>query len=109
MRQERSDKLRLRSSAAVALVCALTVASISACSLDDDTPAPATSEASPTSEPPPPPPQPSPTAEERVPQDLRAKVASLMVVGVSNYDQARFALDQGAGGLIIPSLSLIHI
>ncbi|WP_290185217.1 glycoside hydrolase family 3 N-terminal domain-containing protein [Corynebacterium glaucum] len=95
--------MRLRSSAAVALVCALTVASISACSLDDDTPAPATSEASPTSEPPPPPPQPSPTAEERVPQDLRAKVASLMVVGVSNYDQARFALDQGAGGLIIPS------
>ncbi|WP_442891911.1 glycoside hydrolase family 3 N-terminal domain-containing protein [Corynebacterium sp. Marseille-Q4381] len=39
----------------------------------------------------------------RVPEDLRAKVASLMVVGVSNYDQARFALDQGAGGLIIPS------
>ena len=36
-------------------------------------------------------------------RDLRTKVASLMVVGVSNYDQARFALDQGVGGLIIPS------
>lgn len=42
-------------------------------------------------------------AAQRVPQDLRAEVASLMVVGVANYDQARFALDQGAGGLIIPS------
>ncbi len=42
-------------------------------------------------------------AQQRVPEDLRARVASLMVVGVSNYDQARFALDQGAGGLIIPS------
>ena len=42
-------------------------------------------------------------AQQRVPQDLRAKVASLMVVGVTNYEQARFALDQGAGGLIIPS------
>ena len=44
-----------------------------------------------------------PNAQQRVPEDLRAKVASLMVVGVSNYDQARFALDHGAGGLIIPS------
>ena len=26
-----------------------------------------------------------------------------VVVGVANYDQARFALDQGVGGLIIPS------
>lgn len=42
-------------------------------------------------------------AQQRVLQDLRAKVASLMVVGVANYEQARFALDQGAGGLIIPS------
>lgn len=42
-------------------------------------------------------------AQQRVPQDLRQKVASLMVVGVANYDQARFALDQGVGGLIIPS------
>lgn len=50
----------------------------------------------------PPAPEPSP-AQQRVPQDLRAQVASLMVVGVSNYDQARFALDQGVGGLIIPS------
>lgn len=42
-------------------------------------------------------------AQQRVPKDLRARVASLMVVGVTNYEQARFALDQGAGGLIIPS------
>ncbi|WP_234947729.1 glycoside hydrolase family 3 N-terminal domain-containing protein [Corynebacterium sp. CNCTC7651] len=50
-----------------------------------------------------PPPAPVDPAVARVPQDLRAKVASLMVVGVSNYDQARAALDQGAGGLIVPS------
>ncbi|SDS82551.1 glycoside hydrolase family 3 N-terminal domain-containing protein [Corynebacterium timonense] len=42
-------------------------------------------------------------AEARVPEDLRAKVASLMVVGVSDYGQARAALDQGVGGLFIPS------
>lgn len=51
-----------------------------------------------TTVPPPPPP-----AEQRVPADLRAQVASLMVVGVSNYDEARAALDQGAGGLFITS------
>ena len=48
-------------------------------------------------------PAPLTPAQQRVPQDLRQKVASLMVVGVANYDQARFALDQGVGGLIIPS------
>ncbi len=42
-------------------------------------------------------------AQQRVPKDLRARVASLMVVGVANYEQARVALDQGVGGLIIPS------
>nr|VDG64238.1 beta-N-acetylhexosaminidase [Streptococcus thermophilus] len=42
-------------------------------------------------------------AEKRVPQDLRMRVASLMVVGAADYDQARAALQQGAGGLIIPS------
>lgn len=46
--------------------------------------------------------EPSP-AQLRVPADLRERVASLMVVGVANYEQARFALDQGVGGLIIPS------
>lgn len=50
-----------------------------------------------------PPPAPLSPAQQRVPADLRAKVASLMVVGVANYDQARAALDQGVGGLIIPS------
>ena len=48
-------------------------------------------------------PPPPPSAAQRVPDDLRAKVASLIVVGVANYDQARFALDQGVGGLFIPS------
>ena len=37
--------------------------------------------------------------------DLRERVASLMVVGVKNYDEARAALEQGAGGLFIPSWS----
>lgn len=36
-------------------------------------------------------------------QELREQVASLMVVGVKNYEEARAALDQGVGGLIIPS------
>ena len=55
--------------------------------------------------PPEPPAAPAPLtpAQQRVPDELRQKVASLMVVGVANYDQARFALDQGVG------LSLIHI
>lgn len=42
-------------------------------------------------------------AQQRVPEDLRMRVASLMVVGVTSYDDARAALDQGVGGLIIPS------
>ncbi|WP_425292309.1 glycoside hydrolase family 3 N-terminal domain-containing protein [Corynebacterium mayonis] len=42
-------------------------------------------------------------AQQRVPQEVRAKVASLMVVGVANYEQARAALDEGVGGLIVPS------
>ena len=37
-------------------------------------------------------PPPPPSAAQRVPDDLRAKVASLIVVGVANYDQARFCL-----------------
>lgn len=43
------------------------------------------------------------SASDRVPEDLRMRVASLMVVGAANYEQARAALEQGAGGLIIPS------
>ncbi|MCZ9294833.1 glycoside hydrolase family 3 N-terminal domain-containing protein [Corynebacterium meitnerae] len=42
-------------------------------------------------------------AQQRVPEDLRERVASLMVVGAASYDDARAALEQGAGGLIIPS------
>lgn len=46
---------------------------------------------------------PASPAQQRVPEDLRMRVASLMVVGVTSYDDARAALDQGVGGLIIPS------
>lgn len=48
-------------------------------------------------------PPPPPSAADRVPKDLRMRVASLMVVGVANYEEARAALEQGAGGLFIPS------
>ncbi|WP_290218004.1 glycoside hydrolase family 3 N-terminal domain-containing protein [Corynebacterium atrinae] len=47
-----------------------------------------------------PPPDP---VRERVPQDQRAKVASLLVVGVANFDDALAKLQQGAGGIFIPS------
>lgn len=40
-----------------------------------------------------------------IPADLRERVASLMVVGVTTYDEARAALEQGAGGLFLPSWS----
>lgn len=43
------------------------------------------------------------SAQARVPADVRGKVASLMVVGVTDYEQAKAALEQGVGGLIIPS------
>lgn len=42
-------------------------------------------------------------AKTQVPAEQRAKVASLMMVGVRNYDDARFALSQGAGGIFIGS------
>ncbi|WP_257202705.1 glycoside hydrolase family 3 N-terminal domain-containing protein [Corynebacterium cystitidis] len=47
----------------------------------------------------PPPPDPC----EQVPQDLHAKAASLMVVGITDFDSALHALNLGVGGLIIPS------
>lgn len=81
------------------LTSVLTACCLAACSgpsLDDaqtPTPAPAPVQA----------PVQAPVEKQEPEQDLRAKVASLMVVGVTNYDQARWALDQGVGGLIIPS------
>lgn len=45
------------------------------------------------------------TPPPALPADLRERVASLMVVGVKNYDEARAALEQGAGGLFLPSWS----
>lgn len=42
-------------------------------------------------------------ARAAVPADQRAKVASLMMVGVRNFDDAVAALDQGVGGIFIGS------
>ena len=101
--------------AALAAVCAAVfAASLAACSPSRDAGSPApggtdTAVPQPRVEDPSPSPQTAPappvtpSAEQRVPADLRARVASLMVVGVANYDQARAALDQGVGGLVIPS------
>ena len=49
------------------------------------------------------PPTPEEIAAERVPEEQRAKAASLMVVGVDNYDDALWKLQQGVGGIFIPS------
>ena len=38
-----------------------------------------------------------------LPADRRARIASLMMVGVANYDDALWALNQGAGGIFIGS------
>ncbi|MDO5512355.1 glycoside hydrolase family 3 N-terminal domain-containing protein [Corynebacterium sp.] len=65
-----------------------------------------TSESS-VSTPPPPtttaPPTPEDIARANVPEDRRARAASLMVVGVDNYDDALWKLQQGVGGIFIPS------
>ncbi|WP_288832793.1 glycoside hydrolase family 3 N-terminal domain-containing protein [uncultured Corynebacterium sp.] len=107
--------LRATSRAAATALALCLTAVLSGCAGPDpaETPEPAETagpaEPEPRLEQPTPSPQEAPAppelseAERRVPADLRAKVASLMVVGVSNYDQARAALDQGAGGLVIPS------
>lgn len=67
----------------------------SASSTVPEDPATATSSASPST-----------TASSRVPaetEDLRAQVASLMMVGVTSYDDAKAKLEQGAGGIFITS------
>lgn len=50
---------------------------------------------------------PAPTAEDlaraQIPEQQRDQVASLMMVGVANYDQALDALHQGVGGIFIGS------
>lgn len=50
---------------------------------------------------------PAPTAEDlaraQIPEQRRDQVASLMMVGVANYDQALDALNQGVGGIFIGS------
>lgn len=49
----------------------------------------------------------APSAEDKaraqLPATQREQVASLMMVGVADFDQARDALDQGAGGIFIGS------
>ncbi|MDR7330428.1 glycoside hydrolase family 3 N-terminal domain-containing protein [Corynebacterium guangdongense] len=52
---------------------------------------------------PPPAPSPEQVAASRVPADERARVASLMMVGVTDYDDALWKLHQGVGGIFIPS------
>ncbi len=48
-------------------------------------------------------PTPEDIARARVPEEQRAKAASLMVVGVDNYDDALWKLQQGVGGIFITS------
>ncbi|AGF73581.1 glycoside hydrolase family 3 N-terminal domain-containing protein [Corynebacterium halotolerans] len=52
-------------------------------------------------------PTPEPTPREiarsRVPEEQRAKIASLMVVGVTDFDDALAKLEQGVGGIFITS------
>lgn len=48
-------------------------------------------------------PEPADIARARVPEEQRAKAASLMVVGVDNYDDALWKLQQGVGGIFITS------
>lgn len=43
------------------------------------------------------------TSRPPTPQEQRAKAASLMVVGVDDYDDALWKLRQGVGGIFIPS------
>ncbi|AWB82758.1 beta-N-acetylglucosaminidase [Corynebacterium yudongzhengii] len=50
-----------------------------------------------------PPPSPEEIARQRVPADLRARIASLMHVGVRNADDARAKLAEGVGGLFVAS------
>lgn len=45
----------------------------------------------------------APASAKPQPEDVRAKAANLMMVGVSNYDDALAALNQGAGGIFIGS------
>ncbi|WIM67487.1 glycoside hydrolase family 3 N-terminal domain-containing protein [Corynebacterium breve] len=45
----------------------------------------------------------SSTSEEAEAPELREQVASLMVVGVTDYDSALAALELGVGGIIVPS------
>ena len=86
--------MRAVAAAVGALTCVLCVA----CAGPREAPEPVTVEVTQTrtvTETPPP----------ALPEDLRERVASLMVVGVTNYDEARAALEQGAGGLFLPSWS----
>ncbi|RNE50063.1 glycoside hydrolase family 3 N-terminal domain-containing protein [Corynebacterium alimapuense] len=49
------------------------------------------------------PPSPAEIALERVPEQQREQIASLMVVGVTDFDDALAKLNQGVGGIFIPS------
>lgn len=51
------------------------------------------------------PPAPETTSASQLtdPAELRATLASLLIVGVTDFDSARAALEQGVGGIFIPS------
>ncbi|WP_051077941.1 glycoside hydrolase family 3 N-terminal domain-containing protein [Corynebacterium lubricantis] len=79
-----------------------------ASSLSNETSSSTPAEATPTSTSPASPTQsstasPTQSAQDRVPEELRAKAASLMVVGVTDFDTALQALELGVGGIFVPS------
>lgn len=106
--------------ASVSLAASLVLVGVSACAGPASDPGPTTTTVTatdtaeaehldplpPTRTPKPtPPPLPSPeqVAASRVPHDERGKIASLMMVGVNNYDDALAKLQLGVGGIFIPS------
>lgn len=107
------DRRRVRALGALGVALALFGA---ACAPAEEAPSPVATDTSVTTSTttstsprptPTPTPAPEPTPEEiaaqRVPDDERATIASLMVVGVTDYDDALAKLRQGVGGIFIPS------
>lgn len=76
--------------AQVSIVAALLVG----CGAADESPAPIPTTVTTTS---------TSTAQLVDPADRRAALASLLIVGVTDFDSARAALEQGVGGIFIPS------
>lgn len=99
-----------------AAVVAASVAATVGCTRSEETPVRAQPSSTPseststlttTSETPTPEPDPEPTPEEtafeRVPTELRAKIASLLHVGVRTFDDALATVEAGVGGIFVTS------